>query len=193
MLPVERPAELLVEPLPVDVAALLLRPELPLLLVDPVLDPVVEPLVLEPEMPLQGATVADVAEVLFCEISTPATLQFSGTFCSMISTKLIGPPALDVVLVLAFDAAERMSRNTTASPAVLMLRKLPVIGVEAPLAELVAPALLDAVAAPTALALAVVPVAAVLEVEPVVPVDVEAAPVPVKNEPLHWVCPKDCW
>lgn len=136
------------------------------------------------------------AEVLFCEISTPATLQFSGTFCSMISTKLIGPPALDVVVVLAFEAAERMSRKTTASPALLMLRKLPVIGNDAPLAEPVAPALLEDVVAPTALALAAVPVAAVLEVpvvEPVVPVEVDAAPVPVKNEPLHWVCPMDCW
>ncbi|MBV8084180.1 MAG: hypothetical protein JO247_05130 [Chloroflexi bacterium] len=171
--------------------ALLLRPELPVPLVEPVLEPVVEPLVLEPEMPLQGATVAEVAEVLFCEISTPATLQFNGTFCSMISTKLIGPPALDVVLVLAFEAAERMSRKTTASPAVLMLRKLPVIGTDAPLVEL---APLDDVAAPTALALAVVPVAAELEmpvVEPVV--EVEAAPIPVKNEPLHWLCPMDCW
>ena len=134
---------------------------------------------------------ADVAEVLFCEISTPATLQFSGTFCSMISTKLIGPAALDVVLVLAFEAAERMSRKTTASPAELMLRKLPVMGVEAPVAEL---PLLDVVLALTALALAVAAELDVPVVELLVPVvDVDAAPVPVKNEPLHWLCPMDCW
>jgi hypothetical protein len=120
---------------------------------------------------------------------TPATLQFSGTLCSMISTKLIGPPALEVVLVLAFDAADRMSRNTTDSPDVLMLRKLPVIGIEAALV-LVAPALLDGVVAPAALALALVVAPALLVVEPLVDV---AAPVPVKNEPLHWFCPSACW
>lgn len=43
----DRPAELLVEPVPVEVPELLLRPELPVVLVEPV----VEPLVLEPEMP----------------------------------------------------------------------------------------------------------------------------------------------
>ena len=40
---------------------------------------------LAPETPAHGATVGDVALVLFGEIVTPATLQFSGICCSMIS------------------------------------------------------------------------------------------------------------
>ncbi len=49
------------------------------------LDPVVEVLVVLPAVPWQGATVGDVGVPPVGEMVTPATLQFSGTCCSMIS------------------------------------------------------------------------------------------------------------
>jgi len=57
----------------------------------PVLEALLKPLVVlvDPEVlpitPEHGATVGDVALVLVGEIVTPATLQFSGICCSMIS------------------------------------------------------------------------------------------------------------
>ncbi len=75
-----RPLLLLVAPT-LETGLALLRPEL--------LDraPVVE--VVEPDSPPHGATVGDVVAPPLGVMVTPATLQFCGTCCSMISTKLI--------------------------------------------------------------------------------------------------------
>ena len=114
----------------------------------------------------------------------------------MISTKLKGPAEEEVVEVVlveeppALELAGRISRNTTDSPVLPILRKLPVIGMAAapaaPADELeVAP-----VALPELLADALPVVVLVL---PVVPDVLAEAPVPVKNVPLHWFCVSACW
>jgi len=173
----------------------------------PEVDPPVEPKLL-PERPLHGATVADVADELpLCEISTPATLQFSGTCWVMISTKLSGPAEDEVVLVVELELpvalvlAGRMSMKATDSPVLAMLRKLPVTGITA---APVAPAdELEVVGAPLAELLVSAPLEAVPEV-PVVLVEpvvlplapallVPLVPVPVKKEPVHWFCVNACW
>jgi hypothetical protein len=97
VLPVPMPAEELVPVVPAAEAAgdALLRVVLPvpapLVLLRPVdvlVLPVEVPLVpaeLTPETPEHGATVGEVVLVLLGEIVTPATLQFNGICCSMIS------------------------------------------------------------------------------------------------------------
>ncbi len=90
LVPVEEltPLLLLVAPT-LETGLALLRPEL--------LDrPVVE--VVAPDSPPHGATVGDVVAPPLGVMVTPATLQFCGTCCSMISTKLICWLLLPVVL-----------------------------------------------------------------------------------------------
>src|SRR5205823_4945175 len=74
------------------------------------------------------------------EISTPATLQFRGICCSMISTKLIGPALLAVLLLVVVVVL-------VLPPAVEALVAAPEgevpAAVEAPVAAPEAPAALD--------------------------------------------------
>jgi hypothetical protein len=100
VLPVPMPAEELVPVVPAAEAAgdALLRVVLPVpapLVLDALLRPVdvlvlpvevpLVPAELTPETPEHGATVGEVVLVLLGEIVTPATLQFNGICCSMIS------------------------------------------------------------------------------------------------------------
>jgi hypothetical protein len=141
-------------PVLVEVPVVALTPEVP---VEVVADPPPDV-----ETPPHGATVADVSEVeLEGEISTPATLQFSGICCSMISTKLIGPALLPVAVLVVVVVLVLPPAEAPVAP--------PEGEVEAPAAAPDAPAALDgralaALEAPTAAPLD----GAALEVEVVV-------------------------
>jgi hypothetical protein len=169
---------LLLDSAPVEVPAEPLKPAAPVEV--PALEGEVPAVSAAPDTPEHGATAADVNGVeLVDEISTPATLQFCGICCSMISTKLIGPVVVLVVVVLpvaevlaptaealapaAGEAlsvvvvpvevpalgAMRMSMKATVWPLLLRFRKVPSIGIVEP--ELVPDTLLPLVA-PDALA-----------------------------------------
>ena len=219
------------------VVLLELLPVLPLvpLALDDGLAAELDPLV--PDTPVHGATVVEVPVPPDCEISTPATLQFKGTCCSMSSTKLmllelpplvvvveaplpllgtalalavlpaalgLAPAALplafglalelavvpeDVVEVVPDMLAGRMSMNTTLSPLLAMLRKLPVIGMvimlEVPVEVLVVLDGLALVAAPVVLA----PAAWAALLAPEAP----PAPFAAAKEPDHWLWVSICW
>jgi hypothetical protein len=88
-----------------------LVPETPLPTLD---DPPVALLALTPT---QGATVAAVADP--AEMAAPATLQFNGTICSMISTKLSGleaPLAVVVVVVEVPPVEVEQAEEARAEP-----------------------------------------------------------------------------
>lgn len=142
---------------------------------------------------LQGATVAELSEPPLGVIVTPATLQLAGMRCSMISTKLIALPPVEVVVVVLAPllvpagealgppdgelpaAAPRMSMNTTVSPLLAMFRKVPAM-----IGRLLVVEDAPAGAAGEAAAL-----------EAVV-VEAPAAPEAVVNVPDHWFCVSSC-
>jgi hypothetical protein len=130
-------------PVLVDVPLEPLTPDVPLVLV----------LVDTPE---HGATVAEVNEVaLVDEISTPATLQFVGICCSMISTKLIGPALAEVPVVVVVVRVEvPPAEAPPAAPVPEMLELAPAAPDGLELAPVAAPEGLadDPVAAPDGLA-----------------------------------------
>jgi hypothetical protein len=127
-------------------------------------------LVVGPETLLHGATVAELREPPLGVIVTPATLQFAGMRCSIISTKLSALPPVEAPCA----PAPRMSMNTTVSPLLAMFRKVPAI-----IGRLL---VLDAPAEAAG-------EAAALEA---VVVEAPAAPEAVVNVPDHWFCVSSC-